>query len=147
MYSRLLSFLLITALAMFATSCANDETAELDPNMSLYDQIELLIEQDEYESALSVLEEEDREDPEVQRLLEKTHLNYGLNSMNTFDESEMRSRMNNALVQFTEVLRINPNNSVAQEQIDQIMGVYATIPDRSPDEDVLEGLREVGMDY
>ncbi len=115
--------------------------------MSLYDQIELLIEQDEYESALSVLEEEDREDPEVQRLLEKTHLNYGLNSMNTFDESEMRSRMNNALVQFTEVLRINPNNSVAQEQIDQIMGVYATIPDRSPDEDVLEGLREVGMDY
>jgi len=147
MYSRIFSFLIISTLLFFTISCANDETAELDPNMSLYDQIELLIEQDEYESALSVLEEENREDPEVQRLLEKTHLNYGLNSMNTFDESEMRSRMNNALVQFTEVLRINPNNSVAQEQIDQIMGVYATIPDRSPDEDVLEGLREVGMDY
>lgn len=147
MYSRILSFLLTSSLLLFAISCANNETAELDPNISLYDQIELLIEQDEYESALSVLENEDREDPEVQRLLEKTHLNYGLNSMNTFDESEMRSRMNNALVQFTEVLRINPNNSVAREQIDQIMGVYATIPDRAPEDHVLEGLREVGMDY
>jgi DNA polymerase-1 len=30
-------------------------------------------------------------------------------------------------------------------QIDQILQVYATIPDREPEEDVLEGLRDVGI--
>ena len=54
--------------------------------------------------------------------------------------------MNNALSQFTEVLRINPENSVAREQIQQILDIYATIPDRSPQEDVMEGLRDVGFD-
>ncbi|MEX2457338.1 MAG: hypothetical protein WD381_08475 [Balneolaceae bacterium] len=137
----LLSFLFLL------TACTNDETPELAEDASISEQVDLLIEQDEYESALNLLEEEDQTDPEIGRLLEKTHLNYGLNSMNTFDQSEMRSRMNNALVQFTEVLRINSENSVAREQIEQIMGVYSTIPDREPEPEVLEGLREVGFDY
>lgn len=137
----LLTFLLLLA------ACTNDETPQLNEGMSISDQVDLLIEADEYEEALNLLEEEDRTDPETRRLLEKTHLNYGLNSMNTFDQSEMRSRMNNALVQFTEVLRINPENSVAREQVEQIMGVYTTIPDREPEPEVLEGLREVGFDY
>lgn len=137
----LLTFLLIIA------SCTNDDTPQMDEDMSITDQVNLLIQEDEYESALNLLELEDQTNPEVLRLLEKTHLNYGLNSMNTFNQSEMRSRMNNALVQFTEVLRINPENSIAREQISQIMGVYATIPDREPEEEVLEGLREVGFDY
>ncbi|MEX0661661.1 MAG: hypothetical protein WEA58_09545 [Balneolaceae bacterium] len=137
----LLSFLFLL------TACTNDETPELAEDISISEQVDLLIEEDEYESALNLLEEEDQSDPEIGRLLEKTHLNYGLNSMNTFDQSEMRSRMNNALVQFTEVLRINSENSVAREQIEQIMGVYSTIPDREPEPEVLEGLREVGFDY
>lgn len=137
---------LLTFLFLFAT-CTNDETPDIDEDMSITDQVNLLIEEDEYESALNLLENEDPTNPEVSRLLEKTHLNYGLNSMNTFDQSEMRSRMNNALVQFTEVLRINPENNVAREQINQIMGVYATIPNREPEEEVLEGLREIGFDY
>jgi hypothetical protein len=70
--------------------------------------VDLLIENNEYDTALSLLEGEDRNDPEIATLLEKIHLNYGLHSMNTFDETEMRTRMNNALTQFTEVLRINP---------------------------------------
>ena len=119
----------------------------MDSDLPLDAQVDLLIEQNEYETALNMLAEEDREDEEVARLLEKTHLNYGLYSMNTFDETEMRTRMNNALMQFTEVLKINPDNSVARENIEQIMGIYATIPDRSPEEEVLEGLREVGFDY
>jgi hypothetical protein len=40
-----------------------------------------------------------------------------------------------------------PNNAVAREQIEQIMMIYGTIPDREPEPDVLEGLREVGFDY
>lgn len=132
--------------SLFVLSC-EDDTPQLDSEMPVEQQVNLLIEQDEYEAALEVLSDEDHEDPLINQLREKTHLNYGLHSMNTFDAQEMRTRMNNALSQFTEVLKINPQNTMAREQIEQIMGIYATIPDRSPDDEVLEGLREVGYDY
>ena len=143
---KYLTIIFIAALLIF-TACGSDDVPQLDPNMPLNEQVDVLISQNDYEAALALLDGEDRDDPEVQILLEKTHLNYGLYSMNTFDATEMRTRMNNALTQFTEVLRINPQNSVAREQIVQIMDIYATIPDRSADEDVIEGLREVGFDY
>lgn len=146
MIKKILSLFCIT---MLVISCGSheDDRPGTDPDTPLSEQIDLLIENNEYKTALSLLEDEDSEDPDVRLLLEKTHLNYGLNSMNTFDAGEMRTRMNNALAQFTEVLKINPENSVAREQIEQIMGVYATMPDRGPDEEVLEGLREIGYDY
>lgn len=136
--------LLIISLLIFS-ACDGEDT--FDENLPLGDQVNMLIEADDYETALTLLEDEDRNDREIQLLLEKTHLNYGLHSMSTFDADQMRTRMNNALTQFTEVLRINPQNSVAREQIDQIMGVYATMPDRGPNQEVLDGLREVGYEY
>lgn len=135
----------VFTLILILISCG-EEAPEQDLDMSLEDRINLLIEQNEYETALEALSGEDMSDPEIARLKEKTHLNYGLHSMNTFDQTEMRTRMNNALVQFTEVLRINPDNSVAREQAQQILDIYATIPERSPEEDVMEGLRDVGFD-
>ncbi len=139
-------FISLLLVVTFLSSCSNNENHP-DPDLPLDQQIDLLIEENEYDTALEILHNEDRENPEVQQLLEKTHLNYGLHSMNTFDAEEMRTRMNNALTQFTEVLKINPDNSVAREQIEQIMGVYATMPDRGPDDEVLEGLREIGFNY
>ena len=133
------------ALCLTLISCG-EEAAEQNLDMPLDDRINLLIEQNEYETALDVLSERDMGDPDIAQLKEKVHLNYGLYSMNTFDQTEMRTRMNNALSQFTEVLRINPENTVAREQIQQILDIYATIPNRSPEEDVMEGLREVGFD-
>lgn len=137
--------LFITVMGFLMISCG-EEAPEQNLDMSLEDRINLLIEQNEYETALETLANEDLSDPSVMRLKEKTHLNYGLHSMNTFDQTEMRTRMNNALTQFTEVLRINPDNSVAREQAQQILDIYATIPNRSPDEDVKEGLRDVGFE-
>jgi hypothetical protein len=135
-------------LAGLFVACGQPDTEfTADENLPIDQQVEQLIENNQYDTALSLLEGEDRNDPEIATLLERTHLNYGLHSMNTFDETEMRTRMNNALVQFTEVLRINENNVVAREQIEQIMMIYGTIPDREPEPDVLEGLREVGFDY
>ena len=67
--------------------------------------------------------------------------------MNTFDQTEMKTRMNRALSHFTEVLRINPENQVARTNINQILSIYKTIPDRDPEPDVLEGLSEVGIEY
>lgn len=124
-------------------SCSNEE---IEPE-SLTEEIDLLIEDDHYQEALTRLNDENPNDPDIQRLYEKTHLNYGLYNMNTFNEGEMRTRMNEALRQFAEVLRINPDNDVASTRIEQIMSVYATMPDRGPEEDVLEDLRDVGLDY
>jgi hypothetical protein len=137
-YTFVLSLLLI--------SCGGEDAPEQNLDMSLEERVDLMIEQNEYEAALELLSAEDQTDSEIQLLREKTHLNYGLHSMTTFDQTEMRTRMNNALSQFTEVIRINPENSVAREQIQQILDIYATIPDRSPQEDVMEGLRDVGFD-
>lgn len=137
----LIIFLLILA------SCGGEERSPEFDTLSLPEKVDYLIEANEYESALNLLEDEDRSDEQIRMLLEKTHLNYGLHSMNTFDQTEMRTRMNNALAHFTEVLRINPDNQFAREQIQQIMGIYSTIPNREPEPDVLEGLREVGFNY
>ncbi len=140
-YLWIIPFILVLA------SCNQSESDLINEDLTLSEQVDVLIDNDDYETALSMLDSEDRDDPEIRLLLEKTHLNYAMHSMNTFDETEMRTRMNNALVQFTEVLRINPQNAVAIEQVQQIMDIYETIPERHPDPDVIEGLREVGFDY
>jgi hypothetical protein len=148
MTKRFTIYTAIIFLFIFLQACSSDEAQPaIDENLSISEQIDLLIENDDYQTALDILEDLDQDDPEIQTLREKTHLNYGLHSMSTFDETEMRTRMNNALSQFTEVLRINPENSVARGQIEQIMGIYATIPNRQPEPEVLEGLRDVGFDY
>lgn len=148
MINRYLTLTSILLLTIFIQSCSSNESQpSINEDLTISEQIDLLIDNNDYETALDILEEMDQADPEIQTLREKTHLNYGLHSMSTFDETEMRTRMNNALTQFTEVIRINPDNSVAREQIEQIMGIYATIPNRQPEPEVLEGLREVGFDY
>ena len=120
--------------------------APVSGDLPLAEQIDALVAQDQYEEALNRLEGQDANDPQVRVLLEKTHLNYGLHSMMTFDQTEMRTRMNRALSQFTRVLELNPRNQIAREQIDQILMIYGTMPDRSPDPEVLEGLRGVGYE-
>ncbi len=142
MFYEIKSFSLLLIPVLLLAACSNDRT-EYD---NIEERIDYLIEDDRYEDALEALEDEDRNDPEIRTLLEKTHLNYGLHNMNTFDETEMRTRMNDALRQFTEVLKINENNDMARNQINQILQIYDTIPDRQPEEDVLEGLREVGYE-
>lgn len=134
-------------LILCSVSCTQSPDNTTNEHLPLPEQIDQLIENDNYERALSLLGNEDREDPDIRLLLEKTHLNYGYHSMSTFDRTEMRTRMNNALTQFTEVLKLNPENEAAREQIEQIMGVYETMPDRQPEPEVLEGLREVGFNY
>ncbi len=126
------------------TACGNDDLPE---SGTLNERIDRLIQNDRYQEALDILNSQNREEPDVLMLLEKTHLNYGLNSMSTFDANEMRTRMNNALIQFVEVLKINPENEVARNQINQILGVYDTMPNRGPEPDAIEALREIGIEY
>lgn len=137
----------LALLILFIVSCSQSEPDVANEDLPLPQKIDRLIELNEYETALSLLEDENHDNEDIQRLLEKTHLNYGLHSMNTFDQTEMRTRMNNALTQFGEVLRINPQNDVARNSINQILAIYKTFPDRDPDPEVLDKLREVGIEY
>lgn len=135
--TRLISILFML---LFIVSCSNS-----DPRFdSLEEHVDYLIEQNRYEEAIERIHSEADTGPTRNRLLEKAHLNYGFYNMNTFDGEEMRTRMNEALRQFIEVLRINPENEEARTRIDQILQVYDTMPDRQPEPDVLNSLEEIG---
>ena len=113
---------------------------------SLNEQVTAFIQADEYDDAFALLQRQD-ESEEVLLLKEKTHLNYGLFLVyKDADVTSMRDRMNGALRQFIQVLKINPENEKAVSEIDQILGIYSTFPNRQPEEDVLSELRELGFD-
>ena len=59
----------------------------------------------------------------------------------------MRQRMTGALEQFIKVLKINPDNQKAISEIEQIMSIYATMPDKSPGEEIMNDLQELGFNY
>lgn len=113
-------------------------------------QIEQHIAEDNYEEALELVESADPEQTEadLQLLKEKIHLNYGIFlEYRGPEDSSMRDRMTSALRQYIEVLKINPDNEKARSEINQIMSIYDTMPDRSPGEDILGELRALGFDY
>lgn len=138
---RYISLLLLITLFI---SCSN-ETPE-----NLPERIDQLIAEDSYEQALNLLNNADTDETEadLDELKEKTFLNYGLYlEYRGPEDSSMRDRMTSALEQYIEVLNINPQNEKAREEIKQIMGIYNTMPDKSPGEEILTELRELGFDY
>ena len=147
-------FALLALLGLFAAGCAGSETeqtaagaASLTADASPVERVDAWIAQNEYGQALEWLDSDQASSlPDAQRslLLEKTWLNYGLHNMSTFEPGEMRTRMNDALRCFARVIEINPANRTADEQIRQILGVYATMPGRGPEADVIETLRSLG---
>ena len=116
-------------------------------NTKLPQQVESLIAQDKYPEALALLDGQE-ETPEILKLKEKTHLNYGLFlEYRDSDITNMRDKMNSALSQYIEVLKLNIENEKAISEIDQILGIYSSMPDRKPDEKVIEELHGLGFEY
>lgn len=135
-------YLLFSLLLLFV-ACSS-ETPE-----NLSQRVDQLIAEDHYDQALELLDEADasKTDADLQLLQEKVHLNYGIYLEYRGGESEdMRDRMTGALKQYIEVLKINPDNQKAISEVEQIMGVYATMP-QSPPEDIVKQLRDLGFDY
>lgn len=125
-------------------ACTKSETPQ---PRSLEAQIDALIAADQYRDAFSVLAAQ-KESPETLKLQETVHLNYGLFlEYRDSDETNMREKMNNALKQYVEVLKLNPANQIAISEVDQIMGIYGTFPDRRPDPEVMEELKTLGFEY
>lgn len=135
---------LIVILLSLSIACSN----ETPQNLS--EQVDQLIAEDKYSEALAVLDDAEpaETDDDIETLKEKTHLNYGLYlEYRGPEDSSMRDRMTSALQQFIEVLKINPQNQEARSEIRQIMDIYETMPERSPGDEILTDLRELGFNY
>lgn len=117
---------------------------------NLEEQVNQLISEDKYPEALDLIDSADpaETDADLPTLKEKAHLNYGIYLEYRGPEgTSMRDRMTSALEQFIAVLKINPNNQKAVSEIEQIMGIYSTMPDRSPGEEIVAELNELGFKY
>lgn len=128
-----------------ATTMGDIESTEMAaPSGTMEEKVDTWIANNDYDTALEWLGTQDETDADVKRQLEKVWLNYGYHSMSVFDPAEMRTQMNWALTCFAEVLTLNEQNEAARGQIEQILGVYATMPDRGPDPDVMDRLAQFG---
>ncbi|MDZ7716626.1 MAG: hypothetical protein U5J95_10480 [Balneolaceae bacterium] len=136
---------LITLLSvLFFVSCSSEAPKDLSK------EVDQLIAEDKYEQALTMIENTSPEETEadIDLLKEKVHLNYGIYlEYRGPESSSMRDRMTSALQQYIEVLKINDQNQKAISEIEQIMGIYETMPDNSPGEEIIAELNKLGFDY
>jgi hypothetical protein len=128
-------------------SAASGETAEapklveIDEN-DITESVIALIDNNEFKRAFDFLAAKDQANEEVQLATQRVHLNYGLGLMNMTVSSMtqgqqpaggMRSNMYEAMRQFLKAHYISPESEaagIARQQIQSIMSVYATMPDR-----------------
>ncbi len=138
---RFLSLLLLSVTFLACSSSTPEDLSK---------KIDQLIAEDNYQQAIELLTNANPQDVEadLSKLKEKTYLNYGLYlEYRGPEDSSMRDRMTSALEQYIKVLNINPENQKARSEIKQIMGIYDTMPNRNPGEEIMNDLRELGFDY
>lgn len=139
-----MKYILSLSLMLFFISCSSGTPENLS------ERIDQLIAEDNYEQALNLLDDANPSETEadIDRLKEKTYLNYGIYLEYRGPEgSTMRNRMTSALEQYIAALKINPENQKARSEIDQIMNIYSTMPDKSPGQDIVSQLNELGFNY
>ena len=105
-------------------------------SLPLVEKIEFHIENDQYDDALNLLRPLDENDKQIKELLIATHMTYGLN-LTYGSLTDQRTRMPEALRQFRRVLELDPSNTSAQAEIDQIEGIY-----RSMNREIPQGVAE-----
>lgn len=139
-----MKYLLSLSLMIFFISCGAGTPENLG------EKVDQLIAEDNYNEALTLISDADpsQTDADLERLREKTHLNYGIYLEYRGPEgTSMRDRMTSALEQYIAVLKINPENQKARSEIEQIMSIYSTMPDKSPGQEIVSQLNELGFDY
>ncbi|NGP87322.1 hypothetical protein [Fodinibius halophilus] len=136
-------YVFLLVLCTLFISCSNSTPENLGEH------IDQLIAEDNYTQAIKVLNDADpTKEDNLDRLKEKTYLNYGLYlEYRGPEDSSMRDRMTSALEQYIKVLNLNPQNQKARSEVKQIMGIYSTMPDKSPGKEIVSDLRELGFDY
>jgi hypothetical protein len=130
-------------LIVLFTSCAQQSEPQA---VTLEEQVASLVEEKKFDEAISLLQSADNNEPTVVALLAKTHLDYGIYIEYDNNEIPMRDKMTGALRQYIEVLKLEPENEKAIAEIDQIIGIYQTMPGRTLPADILDELRARGLD-
>ncbi|MFN1835103.1 hypothetical protein AB2B38_007570 [Balneola sp. MJW-20] len=138
MRSYPLFFILIFVLF---SACSNEQQTE-EAQVSVQGEVQ----PPDFEALITDLQNKEQTDA-VKAELEQAHYDYGIFLIYNADPSQMRENANKALKEFIAVLRLNPDNEKAMAEIDQIMSIYATFPDRSPDEEIVQELRDLGFNY
>lgn len=140
-------FILFTLLTFIACSQSEKQgNSSTTSSRSIAEQVDAMLDNRAYSDALELLAGQE-ESSEILKLKEKVHLNYGLflEYDNTNTEISMRDKMTGAMYQYIEVLKINPDNEKAVSEVEQILGIYSTFPNRQPDPEVVEELRKLGF--
>jgi len=132
--------LLALTLIGFISACSQSENKK---TMTLEQQVDQLVTEAKFDEAMNLLDESSSE--EALQLREEVHLRHGIYLIYNADPSQMRENANKALREFVAVLELNPDNEKARAEIEQILGIYRSFPDRQPAEDVLEELRDFGF--
>jgi hypothetical protein len=114
--------------------------------ITLEEQVAALVGEKKFDEAISLLKSADTNEQTVLTLLAKTHLDYGIYIEYDNNDIPMRDKMTGALRQYIEVLKLEPENEKAISEIDQIIGIYQTMPGRTLPADILDELRARGLD-
>lgn len=138
--------LLIVAIGCNKTEQTNESVNQITPveidDTNIEQSVIKLIDNNEFERAFEWLASKDASDETVVLAKQRVHLNYGLGLVNmtvgTMSRGErpaggMGGNMHAAMRQFLTAYNLAPDNqaaSVAKEQLQMIMSVYATMPDR-----------------
>jgi hypothetical protein len=138
--------LLIVAIGCNKTEQTNESVNQITPveidDTNIEQSVIKLIDNNEFERAFEWLASKDATDETVVLAKQRVHLNYGLGLVNmtvgTMSRGErpaggMGGNMHAAMRQFLAAYNLSPDNqaaSVAKEQLQMIMSVYATMPDR-----------------
>ena len=125
------ALLLLLALPLIIASCSDPEPELLDAAVAS------LLDQDEYESALELLDEAGDETAGVDALRVRVHLAYANYLTHEADHLAMRARMATALRHYRRVTELDPANSQALTHIELIEGIYEQMG-----RDIPEGVAE-----
>ncbi|HBX67467.1 MAG TPA: hypothetical protein DEG32_15405 [Balneolaceae bacterium] len=139
---RILLFILLTF--GLITACSESEKPA-QQEMTMEQEVNSLVEEAKFDEAMAILDGKPRS-PEVVALEENVHLQHGIYLIYNSDPSQMRENANKALREFIAVLEINPENEKATAETEQILMIYRSFPDRSPEPEVVEKLEELGFD-
>lgn len=108
---------------LFIAACASDPAVEPQA-ATLRGVVELAIEQDRYEDALTALAAADSTAPERTDLLFATHLTYGRFIMNNQNTQQMGQTMPQALRHLRRAQQLFPGEPQSLELINLIEGIY-----------------------
>jgi hypothetical protein len=137
--------LLFTILTFGLITACSDSEKPAQQEITMEQEVNTLVEGAKFEEAMAILDGKPRS-PEVIALQEQVHLQHGIYLIYNSDPSQMRENANKALTEFIAVLEINPENEKAIAETEQILGIYRSFPDRSPEPEIVEKLEELGFE-